>query len=549
MTRSMHQSQEVFLQAEPDLPLPEKFSGYKKNEAKTFKAQFERIFKLQPRRFADDVTRILYVSIFLTGAANSWFCTLDYENLSSLEEFWNLFSERFIGTLIEDDIRSRMVRCRQKDNESLEDFNIRFRNLKGQVDFNDSALRAIYLNGLHVDIIEHFYHLNPTPISLDETMFACERISVLNIQVSNRRKPRDMASDARRIVNQKEPSSLSISLEEKERRRKANLCLYCAAADHKIINCPVRAKKGIESSVKDQNPRLTVLTDPNSTLKNKEDELLYYSVGFSDYDFQVLALVDTGASGNFISAEFVKKHNLPVIRNNSRRVILADKSIDCTIGLRTRPLSLDHKVNEKVEFLVVPNLSFPVILGLPWCKRHNPVIDWKSLNIDIATGQNSTMNSNEYKSMVHELDKPVSENQGDCSDTSSLVREMDASISVVPELDKLVSDNQDDCSDTSSLVREMDASIIYKISPNNGIGDFNFVAAMNAELPYLFSYSSLLPNYQGNLESIKTIIASMSVPAIAQSHVDDDKPYLSANVNKRNKNLLERGGNVTIVTP
>ena len=53
------------------LPLPDKFSGKKKSEAKSFKSQFERVFKLQPRRFADDETKILYVAIFLSGAANS----------------------------------------------------------------------------------------------------------------------------------------------------------------------------------------------------------------------------------------------------------------------------------------------------------------------------------------------------------------------------------------------------------------------------------------------------------------------------------------------
>ncbi len=68
----------------------------------------------------------------------------------------------------------------------------------------------------------------------------------------------------------------------------AILCLYCAAADHFIQNCPVRPPRPAVS---------TLQLEPDiSTLSLLSVQLLT-----PDHSVAISALVDSGSSGNFIS--------------------------------------------------------------------------------------------------------------------------------------------------------------------------------------------------------------------------------------------------------
>ena len=100
----------------------------------------------------------------------------------------------------------------------------------------------------------------------------------------------------------------------------------------------------------------------------------------ADRPLQANGLVDTGCSGlSFINQYLVHNYNLPITPlSQPRQIRLADGG--------NSPGSVTHTsfsyigIGEHYEPLVffVAKLGSDIILGYPWLKRHNPVIDFGS---------------------------------------------------------------------------------------------------------------------------------------------------------------------------
>jgi hypothetical protein len=98
-------------------------------------------------------------------------------------------------------------------------------------------------------------------------------------------------------------------------------------------------------------------------------------------------LVDSGATGSYVSEEFVKEHqlqteNLPHLVPVYNVDGTSNKAgpIRCTMCIQIR--MLDHI---EIITLVVTNTSrFGVIIGFDWLWKHNPTINWtkKKLSLD-----------------------------------------------------------------------------------------------------------------------------------------------------------------------
>jgi hypothetical protein len=109
------------------------------------------------------------------------------------------------------------------------------------------------------------------------------------------------------------------------------------------------------------------------------DVSLKFGSGCNDILLGVRALLDSGAAGNLISRDFVVEGNIPTRKKEKPvQVVLANK--DTSVRLDYETVELEVVVGDHVEimsFEVMPSLSFPLILGLPWLLRHNPRIDWR----------------------------------------------------------------------------------------------------------------------------------------------------------------------------
>lgn len=91
------------------------------------------------------------------------------------------------------------------------------------------------------------------------------------------------------------------------------------------------------------------------------------------------AMIDSGAAGNFMDSNFTDEHHIPLLSCNSPLTVtaidgcpLSDGRIHCatpTLLLRTGSLHC-----ESINFFIISSPRHSLILGLPWLKKHNPVI-------------------------------------------------------------------------------------------------------------------------------------------------------------------------------
>ncbi len=163
-----------------------------------------------------------------------------------------------------------------------------------------------------------------------------------------------------------------LSEEERERRMRRNLCLYCGLSGHMRATCPTRPSRN-PSAVSSNFSSSTVLEIP-VTLMIKGQTI------------ETVALIDSGAAGNFIDASFAKTHNIPLIPCVSHLAVAALDGRPLGTG-RVQFITEDIQLRvgalhtEAIRLFVFQSPQSPIILGLPWLERHNPSISWPEKQI------------------------------------------------------------------------------------------------------------------------------------------------------------------------
>lgn len=96
-------------------------------------------------------------------------------------------------------------------------------------------------------------------------------------------------------------------------------------------------------------------------------------------------LIDSGASACFIDYEFVTKYKINTRKKESPIVVRMIDGREVESGKVTHvtdPVMLvigEHC--EEIAFNVIRSPGYPVILGMPWLKQHNPSIDWRECTL------------------------------------------------------------------------------------------------------------------------------------------------------------------------
>ena len=99
---------------------------------------------------------------------------------------------------------------------------------------------------------------------------------------------------------------------------------------------------------------------------------------------EVIALVDSGAEGNYLQGNFIHKHKLDTHKLEPPVYV---KNVDGTInqqGIMTRAATVrmhtgDHK--EDIECAVTNIGNHDILLGTDWLAAHNPEINWNTHTI------------------------------------------------------------------------------------------------------------------------------------------------------------------------
>lgn len=118
--------------------------------------------------------------------------------------------------------------------------------------------------------------------------------------------------------------------------------------------------------------------------QQRKSILLASYLSFPTRHLSCTSLVDSGCTGEaFLDQAFVQKHQIPTQPlRHPRPLYLADGQLRDWIK---ETATLDLRIGAHIEtlsFFITPLAAEnPVILGIPWLRKHNPHIDWLTLDV------------------------------------------------------------------------------------------------------------------------------------------------------------------------
>lgn len=107
--------------------------------------------------------------------------------------------------------------------------------------------------------------------------------------------------------------------------------------------------------------------------------LLPAQLNWNSNSHRVSALLDTGAEECLIDQNLVRQLNI-----HSLDFLLTARALNgltlAQVSKKTVPLEIvvagNHR--EKLQFCVLANADPPLVLGLPWFRKHNPQLNWQT---------------------------------------------------------------------------------------------------------------------------------------------------------------------------
>jgi hypothetical protein len=163
----------------------------------------------------------------------------------------------------------------------------------------------------------------------------------------------------------------------------ANQCPNrCTRPPQQSAPAPTRGANFIPITAKQNYARGRV----NHVVVEEAQEVLDTVIGmFSVNDNSAVVLFDSGVSYSFISAAYVRKHNLPL-------ALLKCQMIVCSPGGDMPARKLCSKVNLKIRVVdIVANMivlelkGIDVILGMDWLSKHKVLIDYVKKSVKLTT--------------------------------------------------------------------------------------------------------------------------------------------------------------------
>jgi hypothetical protein len=170
---------------EPKAKDPSPFDGKKPHEAHLFIRSCQLIFVLQPIKYQNEFTKVLYAISYLSETPLSYFQALyEIPDFGLRFDTWERFKIHFLEHFGESNlVQNAEISIRNlKQTGSASSYNSLFTELSNRIDWNDSALKSQFYHGLKkeikdelakmLDIPESFERFKSLVISLDNRMFS-----------------------------------------------------------------------------------------------------------------------------------------------------------------------------------------------------------------------------------------------------------------------------------------------------------------------------------------------------------------------------------------
>jgi len=134
-----------------------------------------------------------------------------------------------------------------------------------------------------------------------------------------------------------------------------------------------------EKSVAEPDPPYSIRT----TRYDREEKIMIKVriIGTEGNEHNTTALVDSGASENFVDKAYAEVSGIPIQQKATPRRVLTVDGSEVTGRPVTHNVQVHLTINHHEEDIRLHCITIgnaPIILGLPWLKLHDPVIGWKN---------------------------------------------------------------------------------------------------------------------------------------------------------------------------
>jgi hypothetical protein len=229
--------------------LPDKFDG-NCVQYDTFKSSLDNFFALKGSVYSQEEIKVRTIGTLLTKQALQWYSTLVKGN-SPLLQNYRLFMDEFTKLFSDPNAKMKsqlLLKKLKQGSGSVLSYFTRFRALALNTGFDQEAQMDSFRTGLSEEIKDVL------ATSLQE-ISDLESLVSMAIKIDTRLYDRRMEKDVRSSqpvvssVADPPPSINStqikgkLSKEERERRIKEKLCLYCGTSGHSVKECPKKKNK------------------------------------------------------------------------------------------------------------------------------------------------------------------------------------------------------------------------------------------------------------------------------------------------------------------
>jgi hypothetical protein len=395
-----------------------KFNGRPNESLSMWIFQANNVFRA---RGIENLDRLPYVSTCLGEAAlawyHNWYTAIELGNSQPIAS-WHEF-ELGIRAAFEPPRQQQLLRTQLrnlKQTTSTQNYTYSFRAILGQIaSMHEEDKISYYLHGLHPKLRGDVETKEPQLLE-DAIKVAITLDQIRPSSVS----PFPVMRTAHKLPFQKGPvtqnpdskpipmeiGTISTRLSSKRQGNKEpeyykKYCSKCPRYGHTDEECRTHPSLKSNSTLNlveanpipsffennDDNSDDNMLQMFISKHNGKLNELLLFHGIVNNNAARIL--VDSGASFDYISSDFVKQHNLQTTPISARNVTVADGTPYKTSAMLKGADVYIGNFRTNINLHTFPLTTCDIILGKPFLFRYNPLIDWRTNAVEIPTDSGS----------------------------------------------------------------------------------------------------------------------------------------------------------------
>lgn len=114
-------------------------------------------------------------------------------------------------------------------------------------------------------------------------------------------------------------------------------------------------------------------------MKNEPHCIVHGLLTHGRKQWNVKAMIDSGATGLFMDVHFANQHQIPLTELERPQKLHLFDGQETSAGRMTKQATIFIELGahrERAKFLITKLGDYDVVLGLPWLRKHSPNIDW-----------------------------------------------------------------------------------------------------------------------------------------------------------------------------